>query len=105
MAQIEKELLSITRVRDRLVKWGKTHYQPYPWRDVENPWLALLAEGLLQRTSATHVSKYFGEMCRRFPTPESVLSAGTNDLDQIEIKFGLDRRLKTVIALAVLICT
>lgn len=100
MGQPKKELLPITQLRNRLVAWGESNYQSYPWRDIENPWLALLAEVLLQRTNATHVSNYFDEMCRMFPTPESVLSAGTDDLDQIEKKFGLDRRMKTVIALA-----
>ena len=83
-----------------MLVWGREHFQPYPWRDIEDPWLALLAEVLLQRTNARHVKSYFSQMCDLFPTPEALLTASSNDLQAIEKKFGLDRRLKTLIELA-----
>jgi len=75
------------------------------WRDINDPWLALLAEVLLQRTNATHVESYFQEFCELFPKPEALLSASKIDLSKIEARFGLDRRMRTLIELAEFIDT
>ena len=100
MTNSKKPSMATASLRNRLLLWGESNYRQFPWRDIEQPWLALLAEVLLQRTNATHASNYLSEMRRLFPTPESVLAATTSDLDQIEKKFGLDRRLKTILAIA-----
>jgi A/G-specific adenine glycosylase len=90
----------ILRTRSILMAWGRQHYQDFPWRQVEDPWLALVAEVLLQRTKAAHVAKYWPEIIARFPSPESILSAGAADLALFDQKFGLDRRGRTIRELA-----
>lgn len=88
------------QIINSLTKWGKQNYADYPWREINDPWLALLAEVLLQRTNAKHVARYFKEFAANFPTPMSLLNANQETLDEVEGKFGLDRRLKTLIKLA-----
>ncbi|MFN3237005.1 MAG: hypothetical protein ACE37D_08085 [Pseudomonadales bacterium] len=92
-------------VSSKLLIWGNSNFQNFPWRDIENPWLALLAEVLLQRTNAKHVEKYFHRVALAFPTPESVINARHTKLDEIEAKFGLKRRLRTLLELAEFIDT
>lgn len=91
---------SIQDIRSRLLIWGRSHYQEYPWRTLRDPWLGLLAEVLLQRTSATHVKRYFDEIRELFPTPEAVLSASNKELEILSVRFGLHRRLKTLLSVA-----
>jgi A/G-specific adenine glycosylase len=92
--------LSTAKLQQSLLQWGQQNYKAFPWRELEDPWLALVAEVLLQRTNAQHVEKYFDQIKGRFPTPAAVIEAPLHDLELVERKFGLDRRLKTLIELA-----
>lgn len=92
--------IELKAVRKNILSWGRKNYQSYPWRGIEDPWLGLLAEVLLQRTRAAHVQKYFEEISTIFPTPESVIDASKAELEQIGERFGLHRRLRTLIELA-----
>ena len=83
-----------------LKKWGQLNYVEYNWREIEDPWAALLAEVLLQRTNAKHVARFFGEVLRLFPTPAALINAPEHDLEKVEARFGLNRRLKTLMELA-----
>ncbi len=82
-------------VRTRLLTWGKKHYRTYPWRGIEDEWLGIVSEILLQRTNVRHVEEHFDEIAAQFPTPKSVLTAKDSELALIEGRFGLDRRLQT----------
>ncbi len=90
----------LNKIRTKILKWGRDHYQDYPWRDIEDPWLALLAEVLLQRTNASHVSRYFDEICQALPDHTSVLNINEQKLEGLASKFGLTRRVKTLVDLA-----
>ena len=92
--------LDISAVRKRVLAWGGDNYQSYPWRRIEDPWQGLLAEVLLQRTNAKHVDRYFREILALFPNPESVLQASTQELEVLAERFGLRRRLKTILSVA-----
>ena len=94
---VDKDL---DQIRSKVINWGRENYQHYPWRDIENPWLALLAEVLLQRTNATHVARYFEEICEALPDHNSILSASESKLEMVAEKFGLRRRIKTLVELA-----
>ncbi len=87
-------------VRRLITKWGEEHKSSYPWRSVDEPWLGMLAEILLQRTNAQHVKKYYKEVVGLFPTARSVLTARPSDLSRLEHRFGLDRRIRTVVSAA-----
>jgi len=90
----------INQVQSKILAWGRANYQNYPWRDVEDPWLALLAEVLLQRTNATHVFRYYEEVCKALPDHLAVLKASKTELEELAGKFGLKRRVKTLVELA-----
>lgn len=87
-------------ITERILEWGGTNYQDYTWRKVDNAWLGLLAEVCLQRTKASHVEKYFGEISQLFPTPESVLRASEAELGILSKRYGLSMRIKTLVDLA-----
>ena len=66
----------IRRIRHRLVRWGRKHYQPFDWREESSPWLTLVAEFLLQRTRASQVIPVFREVRERYPTAAALVEAG-----------------------------
>jgi len=90
----------VNLIRSRIVEWGRENYQDYPWRDIDDPWLALVAEVLLQRTNATHVARYFEEIQNTFPDHLAVINASGQELEDLANKFGLKRRVKTLVELA-----
>lgn len=87
-------------IRSRILKWGRENYRDYPWREIKDPWLALVAEVLLQRTNAAHVARYFEEIREAFPDHLAVLNASEQELEDLANKFGLKRRVKTLVELA-----
>jgi A/G-specific adenine glycosylase len=97
---LSKSKFDEIRLRETILIWGKSNYRAYPWRTIENPWLALLAEMFLQRTNANHVNRHFAEICAEFPTPKSVLEKKPEEIEQIVHKFGMRRRLRTIVELA-----
>jgi A/G-specific adenine glycosylase len=88
------------KIAERLTYWGRINYVDYVWRDIEDPWAALLAEVLLQRTNASHVARYFDDVLRLFPTHDALINASRQKLEVIESQFGLDRRIQTLTELA-----
>ncbi|WOJ92924.1 hypothetical protein R0135_14170 [Congregibacter variabilis] len=90
----------IEEIRSAVTIWGDANFVDYPWRSTENPWLALVAEVLLQRTNAKHVAARWEKIEKRWPTPESVLEASDEELAQIDQQFGLNRRATTLRAVA-----
>lgn len=79
-------------VRARLLRWGRTHFRHYPWRDERDPWLTLLAEFLLQRTRANQVESVFRECKERYPTAEAFVAAGPVAAAGLTDRLGLHRR-------------
>lgn len=92
--------LKTKQIQSRILVWGRGNYQDYPWRDIDDPWLALLAEVLLQRTNARHVARYYDDVCKALPDHLAVLNASKTKLEKLAGKFGLKRRVKTLIELA-----
>jgi A/G-specific adenine glycosylase len=89
-----------SQIRNKILVWGREHYQNYPWRDIGDPWLALLAEVLLQRTNATHVNRFYKKISTALPDHLAVLNASEEQLKTIVENLGLQRRTKTLVELA-----
>jgi len=90
----------IVSVRRRLVRWGRVHYRDYPWRSVDEPWLALVAEFMLQRTRAAQVEPIFREVAARYGTPNKLARSGTRARHSITQHLGLHSRGAKLIAVA-----
>lgn len=84
--------INIVLVRRQLLKWGRANFRNYPWRYESDPWLALLAEFLLQRTRASQVEAVYAEVRERFPTPQDLVEAGAHGISEITRRLGLHWR-------------
>lgn len=57
----------------KILTWHKTLSPVYPWRITKNPWHALVAEIMLQRTNADQVVPIYSNFCSRFPNTQTFL--------------------------------
>ena len=87
-------------VTSTLLTWGPQNYQGYSWRSAETPWEGMVAEILLQRTNALQVERYLPEVLEVIPTPEAGFGVSDEELAVLEGRFGLDRRSRTIRAIA-----
>jgi A/G-specific adenine glycosylase len=90
----------IATIRRRLLRWGRANFKDYPWRAESDPWRSLLAEFLLQRTRASQVEAVFSTLVERFPTAESLATAGLPGVEEITRSLGLHRRGQLLLATA-----
>ena len=91
----------VEKVRDALLRWGTSHSQSYPWRDVGLPlWQALVAEFLLLRTRADQVGPVFEALRRCYPTARSFGDAPEERLCEMIASLGLRWRRPLFIRLA-----
>ncbi len=54
--------------RKQIIRWGRRNYSSFPWRKTTNPWHALVAEIMLQRTKAEQVLPVYQEFASKYPT-------------------------------------
>lgn len=90
----------LSRIRRRLLRWGRAHFRRYPWREETNPWLALVAELLLQRTRASQVEPAFLMFRELYPTAEMLVDAGPDAATAVTASLGLHWRGRLLYALA-----
>lgn len=53
-----------------LLRWGASNFADFPWRFIDNSWLALVAEIMLQRTRAEQVVPVFEAFAAQYDTPQ-----------------------------------
>ena len=79
----------VVGIQTEVLRWGGLHFQGYPWRSVDDPYLGLVAEVLLQRTRAANVVPVFEEFRKRFPTPEALASTTLDSVSEVVRPLGL----------------
>lgn len=90
-------------VRRNLLRWGDKHFQNFPWRGELNPFRALVAEILLQRTRAEQVVPVFLNFKQLFPDTETLVTASVHDIENAIKPLGLRWRAKFLYQLGVMI--
>jgi A/G-specific adenine glycosylase len=76
-----------------LLAWyAQNGRKDFPWRRLRKPFAILLAEVLLQRTSAGTVANYFPKIYARLPTVEHLQAMAEGDLQDVLKPLGLFQR-------------
>ena len=77
--------------------WTSNGRDGLPWRDSERTaFQVLVAEILLQRTTATAVAGAYRPFVARYPTPETVVAAPTEDIERRIDRLGLAKRAEFI---------
>lgn len=85
-----------TELASRLLVWWRKSKRSYPWRKEKDPYKALIAELMLQRTKADQVMAVYPSFLRRFPTPRALAAARLKDVEVFFRRLGLIWRAKKV---------
>lgn len=84
-------------VEPLLTWWTSNGRDELPWRESDRTAFHLLvAEILLQRTTATAVADAYRPFVARYPTPEAVTTAPTEDIEQRIDRLGLVKRAEFI---------
>jgi len=77
----------------RVIEWYKKYGDAHlPWRNTSDPWALLVAAFLLRKTTVAQVVRVYGEFLRRFPTPESLLEADRDAVEELIRPLGIERQ-------------
>jgi A/G-specific adenine glycosylase len=79
----------ISQIRRRVLRWGRTNYRHFPWREPEKSWHGLVAEVLLQRTRAKNAINVYKKFTRTFPDAIDLASAPVSKIEEIIYPLGL----------------
>lgn len=82
--------------RTKLLSWSEKNLRVFPWRITNNTYEILIAEMLLQATSATKVAEVYDEFIRRYPNPKLLAAAERNDVERIIRSLGLLNRAQAL---------
>jgi A/G-specific adenine glycosylase len=80
--------------------WAKSGTQNFGWRHAPSKFHGLVAEVLLQRTTATAASKVYTAFVQRFPNAEAVADAHVDDILEVIRPLGIHSRAKIIKSLA-----
>lgn len=98
MRRLDRALKSY--FRSRLANWARKHLRTLPWRQQNDPFQVLVAETLLQKTTAAQVLPVFEEIIVRYPNAQALSRA---DLGWLQAKIrpiGIRSRAKRLKAAA-----
>ena len=93
----ELPLWAVERIpwlRKRLLSWFKQSGRSFPWRDPERtPYEVVVAEILLQRTTAVGVARVYAGFVERYPSWDALAQAPLEGLENAIRPLGLSRRM------------
>ncbi|MBP0004527.1 MAG: A/G-specific adenine glycosylase [Cyanobacteria bacterium SBC] len=83
--------------RRRLSQWSTANLRDFPWRNTHDPYKILIAESLLQKTTAEAVLPIYSIFLDRYPNPKTLSSASLSDLATLLKPLGLLFRAKRIL--------
>ena len=79
-------------IQKGIIKWGKTHYRHFQWRENRTPYSVLVSEILLKRTTASAVKNMYEEFMSLYPNIQELAKADEKELEKLLLKIGYHKR-------------
>lgn len=95
----------ITKIRNVVIKWEKENYEPFPWRNTDNKFHALIAEMMLQRTRAEQVVSTYEKFTLIYPDLDTAAKASKEEMRKNLYSLGLNWRIDNIISVINIIST
>jgi A/G-specific adenine glycosylase len=89
--QIEKQKAIFKK---ELLRFKKTGYRSFPWRDTHDPYHILVSEIMLQQTQADRVVPFYKNFLKRFKTVHALARAPLKDVLTLWSGLGYNRRAR-----------
>lgn len=85
----------------KLLEWWSENKQGFPWRNTRDPYLILVAEVLLRKTTAKQVERIYDSFLNVYPTSKALSRATEEKLRRLLSPLGMEHiRAKLFIKLA-----
>ncbi len=91
-------------IRKRLLAWYRQHEQPFPWRNAQDPYAALVAAVCAQQTQMLRVLQIYDRWMAAFPTIQDLAAASDADALRIWERAGYPRRALYLHRTARIVC-
>lgn len=92
---------TIDRLRESLLLWYSEYGRKFPWRNTDEPYAIMVAEKLLQQTSARpSVVAAYSTILDRYPSPYALAAANSEELESVLRPLGFHYRSREIISLA-----
>jgi len=93
--------VAVEEFRRRVIAWyEKSGDKHLPWRKVKDGWAVLVASLLLRKTTVAQVAEIYERLLKKFPSPQSLLSAGESELVELIRPLGIHQRARQLRELA-----
>jgi A/G-specific adenine glycosylase len=84
----------VEHFRKGVIEFYLTRGASWPWRKARDPYVVLVTELLLQKTTARQVMEVFESFFSKFPTVEALAKADEKEIEEIIGKLGLRKRAR-----------
>jgi A/G-specific adenine glycosylase len=92
---------SLRGIRAKLLRWFQANGRSFYWREHTDPYVVLISEVLLKKTTAAVVDRFLPGFLRRYPTIDALASARVGSLRRLLQPLGLsDQRSRQLLAVA-----
>jgi A/G-specific adenine glycosylase len=76
----------------RLLEWFEKSGRDFSWRRTDDPYRVLVAEMMLQKTTATQVSRLFDAFIREYPDPRALAEANESEVEAGIRPLGMEHK-------------
>ncbi len=90
MMKISQKKIKI--FQEKVLQFYKDHGRDLPWRKTADPYYILISEIMLQQTQVSRVISYYAKWIKRWPTILEVAHAPLNEVLQMWMGLGYNRR-------------
>lgn len=80
---------TLAALRPALLRWGESHFRPFPWRQTRDPYRILLAEISLHRTQVKQMVAVYERLVATYPNVPALAAADKTALDALLFSLGL----------------
>ncbi len=85
--------MNVEKVRQGVLEWCSENCDfELPWRRARSPWLVLLAELLLRKTTTKQVAKVYEKAVEELSGPSAVASKGVRELEELLKPLGMEHK-------------
>lgn len=84
--------VSKEKFADLLLEWWKLNKRDFPWRRTNNPYVILVSEMLLRKTTAKQVNTIFEKFFTKFPNVKMLAEADEEEIEELIKPLGMEHK-------------